>query len=232
MAFQFPNAMVIPTSIYENPEYNRLRIAKLILISDSLGNKEFFDKNDKLNITHKYRKKKIIAKYLASFKNTNDILGYIFEHIKTRENITLQIESSCYNKTIKLANKNNITVDWACVLFVNIYNIICYKIASNIDPNSIVNSNFILDKIINDNIDLDNIASMPSRTLCPERYIEIDEKINKRNNLEIKIKFSELYKCKRCKKNQTTTERRYARSLDEGVDLTITCHFCGNKWNA
>jgi hypothetical protein len=232
MEFQFPNAMVIPMSVYENPEYNKLRIAKLILISDSLGNKEFFNKNDKLNILHKYKKNNIISKYLTLFTDPSYIIGYMFEYIKTRENLTLQIENSCYKKTIKLANKNNITVDWDCVLFINIYNSICYKIASNIDPNSIVKSNFILDKIINNNIDLDNIASMSSRTLCPERYVEIDEKINKRNNLEIKIKYSELYKCKRCKKNQTTTERRYARSLDEGVDLTIICHFCGNKWNA
>ena len=68
--------------------------------------------------------------------------------------------------------------------------------------------------------------------VATKKYIKIDEKINKRNNQESKIKYSELYRCRKCKRNQTTTERRYARSLDEGVDLTIICLFCGNRWNA
>ena len=55
---------------------------------------------------------------------------------------------------------------------------------------------------------------------------------NLENNNEIKIKYSELYRCNKCKRNQTKTERRYARSLDEGIDLTIICLFCGKRWNA
>ena len=95
-----------------------------------------------------------------------------------------------------------------------------------------MNSDSIKKKILNKDVNLQEVANMSSKELCPKKYEKIDQKINKRTNLELKIKFSELYKCSKCKRNQCTTERRYARSLDEGTDLTIHCLFCSHSWLA
>ena len=100
------------------------------------------------------------------------------------------------------------------------------------DSQSCINSDYIKNKILNNDVDLQNVANMKSKELCPKKYEKIEKKINQRNNLERKIKYSELYKCRKCKRNQCTTERRYARSIDEGVDLTVTCVFCSHSWNA
>lgn len=231
---QFPNAISIPMELYNNSNYNKLRICKLLLISDLLGVSEILTNNKILQTRINLLTNNIKTNMLNEFTSNRQslIFSYLFKKISTRENITFQIEKSCYNKAISVSKKNNIKCDWDNLNFTNIYNNVCYKVATNIDPNSIVNSDYILKKILNCEIDLSNIAFMTSRLMCPKKYVEFDEKIYKRSNLEIKIKFSELYQCKKCKKNQTTTERRYARSLDEGVDLTITCHFCGNRWNA
>ena len=148
----------------------------------------------------------------------------------SKEYISEQLEKGCLNRAIKKAKEYNIRCIWSNPKFIDIYHSICYKVTINIDKNSSIKSDYIINKIINQDINLTDIANMKSKDLCPEKYVHIDEKMFKRTNLKRKIKFSELYRCKKCKRNQTTTERRYNRSLDEGVNLTIKCLFCGNTW--
>ena len=88
----------------------------------------------------------------------------------------------------------------------------------------------IKDKVVNKDCVLRDIANLTDKELCPDIYIIIDKKIETRNNLKTTIKFSELYKCFKCKRNQCTTERVYNRSIDEGINLMINCTFCGNRW--
>lgn len=150
--------------------------------------------------------------------------------ILDKEHIIKYLERGCLNRAIERAKIYNIRCIWSNDKFINLYHSICYKIAVNIDKNSCINSNYILNKILNNEVDPLQIANMSSKDLCPKKYEKIEEKMQKRNNLERKIKFSEMYTCRKCKRKQTTTERCYNRSLDEGVNLTIRCLFCGNSW--
>jgi DNA-directed RNA polymerase subunit M/transcription elongation factor TFIIS len=161
----------------------------------------------------------------------SDCLGKNFKFDNnSKEAIIKAIEQGCLNRAIKKAKTYNIRCIWKEEQFVNLYHSICYKVSINIDKNSSINSSFIIDKILNNSIDLKTIANMTSKELYPKKYEKLEEKMHKRHNLERKIKFSERYQCKKCKRNQTTTERCYNRSLDEGVNLTIRCLFCGNSW--
>jgi hypothetical protein len=150
----------------------------------------------------------------------------------TKDYIIKYLEKGCLNRAITKAKEFDIRCIWDNDKFIFIYHSVCYKVACNIDNESSVKSDYILKKILNDDIELIEIAKLNSKQLCPEKYIKTDEKFNKRNNVELKIKYSEMYRCRKCKKNQTTTSRRYARSLDEGVDLTITCCYCNYSWCA
>ena len=149
----------------------------------------------------------------------------------SKEFITKCIERGCLNRAIEKAKSYNIRCIWSNNKFLDLYHSICYKVACNIDSNSVVESNYILKKILKHEVDFKNIANMTSKELCPDKYGQIDDRINKRTNLEIKVKYSELYRCRKCKQNKTTTERRYNRSLDEGVNLTIHCTNCYHSWN-
>jgi DNA-directed RNA polymerase subunit M/transcription elongation factor TFIIS len=140
------------------------------------------------------------------------------------------LERGCLNRAIERAKIYNIRCIWSNDKFINLYHSICYKIAVNIDKNSCINSDYILNKILNNEVDPLKIANMSSKDLCPKKYEKIEEKMQKRINLERKFKFSEMYTCRKCKRKQTTTERCYNRSLDEGVNLTIRCLFCENSW--
>jgi hypothetical protein len=149
---------------------------------------------------------------------------------KTKENIIKYIERGCLNKAIEKSTSYNIRCIWSDEKFINLYHSICYKVAVNIDKNSCINSDYMINKILENNVDLLNLAKMSSKELCPKKYEKIEEKVQKRYNLERKIKYSELYQCRKCKQNKTTTERCYNRSWDEGVSLNIICLFCGNSW--
>lgn len=153
-----------------------------------------------------------------------------FNHDKKKENIIKHIEKGCLIRAIEKAKTYNIRCIWSNEKFVNLYHNICYKVAVNIDKDSSIESSYMINKILDGDIDLKKIANMTSKELCPKKYEKLEEKMQKRHNLERKIKFSERYQCKKCKRNQTTTERCYNRSLDEGVNLTIRCLFCGNSW--
>ena len=222
----FPNAVPLDIKFYNNDAYNKLRRCKLILLSECLGNNsDFIEKYNKCD--------KIINTMLQMFsiKVVKTIGDYL---IKTKQNIIEEIERGCLNTSIQKAKKHNIRCVWTNSSFINLYHSICYKTSININISSSVQSKHLYNIIMDDqeNIKLCDIANMSSKKLCPAKYIVIDEKIKKRLNFEHKVKYSMLYWCSKCKRNQTTTERRYARSLDEGVDLTINCVFCGHSWNA
>lgn len=230
---EFPNAISLNMKYYDDEKFNRFRRCKLILFSHCLGDNEIFKKNVIENEINK-KKSVFITEFLLSCglskKSIQLVNKYIFPLRLTKEYIVKYLERGCLNRSIEKATTYNIRCVWSNDKFTEVYHSICYKVACNIDSSSSVNSDYIFQKIMNNDIDLINVANMSSKELCPKKYEQLDEKMNKRTNLERKIKFSEMYRCSNCKRNQTTTERRYARSLDEGVDLTIICHFCGNSW--
>ncbi len=140
------------------------------------------------------------------------------------------IENSCLDESIRKAREYNIRCVWEEEQFVNIYHSICYKIFSTVNITYDTGSNILIKKIFNGDILLDTIASKSYRELCPEKYEEIKKKIDERSNMEENIKYTELYFCKKCKRNQCTASRVQTRSLDEGSSFHITCLFCGNRW--
>lgn len=233
---EFPNAIPLSyETYYADENYNAIRRCKIILFSDCLGsNKELDAAAKKKYISD--RKRKDINKIFAELKlpdaTISNIMSYLFEKIITKEHIVKQLERGCLNRTINKSKLYNIRCIWADARFVDLYHNICYKLATNLDENSSINSEYVKNKILRNEFDLQDVANMSSKDLCPDRYEKIDKKINQRNNLDRKIKYSELYKCSKCKRSQCTTERRYARSLDEGTDLTVICLFCGHSWCA
>ena len=219
------------TPYYDDPKYNHLRRCKIILFSECLG--EFSTKDD-MEYEIIQSKQSYITKYFKymnfSNKTINIILQYTFPILYTKKYICVEIEKSCLTRAIENSKNQNIRCIWSNDKFVNIYHDICYKIAINLDSTSVVKSNYIKDKIVNKDCVLQDIANLTDKELCPDIYIIIDKKIETRNNLKTTIKFSELYKCFKCKRNQCTTERVYNRSIDEGINLMINCTFCGNRW--
>ena len=229
----FPNAISLPYSYYENPQYNELRRCKLILFGECMGETLQLDlvkmHGDTINT-----KKSIITDILNKAEMRRSIIniinGYMHDKIYTKEYIITSLEKGCLNRAVVKSKTYNIRCVWSNEKFTNLYHSICYKVATNLDKNSIVKSDYIRQKILDKTCKISDIANLTSTELCPKKYNKIKQKLDKRFNAEHKKKYSELYHCKKCKRNQTVTERRYNRSLDEGVNLMIICTFCSYQW--
>ncbi len=155
-----------------------------------------------------------------------------FKNINRNEktDILKHIETSCVRESLNISSKNNIFNSWNNDEFLNVYHSICFSISSVLDQSNEDSKNLI-ERIIKKEIDINNIAGFPLDILCPKKYKEKIHFLEKRANIEIKLKSSKLYYCKKCKQNQCLLERSYNRSLDEGVNLTITCSNCFYSWN-
>lgn len=230
---KYPNSISLSMKYYDNENYNSIRRCKLILFSDCLGPNEKFNKNHLYNEINK-KKSIITTSYLIaeglSALTIECVNEYLYPFYLTKDYIIKNLEKGCLRRAIEKAKTYNIRCVWSNDKFISLYHSICYKVAINLDPTSSIKSDYIYKKILNNEVDLLNVANMTSKALCPKKYEQLDEKISKRTNLERKVKYSEMYKCSKCKRNQTTTERRYNRGLDEGVELTINCMFCGHQW--
>ncbi len=144
-----------------------------------------------------------------------------------------KIEASCLNEAIEIANKEKSIINsWNSELFIELYFDICYKISANLGKCYLVNNEFLHKELFSGNIDYKKLANMNSQELFPEKNKDILDKINSSKSITQVIKTSSLYRCHRCKENKCIIENRYNRSLDEGVNLEITCLNCHNKWNA
>ena len=229
----FPKAESIPFEYYTDQKYNELRRCKLILFTNCLSSSAVTFENDNNNIN---LKRKCIFDLLinAGFeKNIAKLVrNYAYDEIYSKFYIAEKIEIGCLNRTINKSRHYNIRAIWETLKFRELYHDICYKVAVNIDSSSIIGSIHLINLIKNKTVEFSNIANLSSKILCPEKYEKINKKINLRVNQEVKVKYSTLYRCFRCKNNKCTSERVYNRSLDEGVNLRITCTVCYNEWGA
>lgn len=231
---QYENPLTLDYDDFYDDSYNETRRSKIILFNDIIFKifKDTIDFNAIENICTLSRIKRLKQILYNVFDKSfiNIIMDY-YSNIHIIYNAAKKIEVGCLNQSIKKSNEFNIRPVWEDDKFNLLYHGVCYKIATNLDENSSINSDYMKKKILSNSVNLYKIACMTSKQLCPSKNISIENKINKRINVIINLKYSELYRCKKCKRNQTTTERRYNRSLDEGVNLTITCTFCGHQWN-
>jgi DNA-directed RNA polymerase subunit M/transcription elongation factor TFIIS len=91
-------------------------------------------------------------------------------------------------------------------------------------------SKILINKLLDNDIDINEIARKTCKELCPEKYEEMAREIERRSNTEHSIKSTTLHYCRKCKKNNTTQQSIQNRSGDEGNTYLITCLFCHNKW--
>lgn len=105
------------------------------------------------------------------------------------------------------------------------------RITKNLDQESEVGSDYLINKIINDNtFDIKYIASAPSSVLCPDKSIEIIKLINIKSSQKIEMKTSSEHRCRNCKQSKAYYKEIQLRRIDEASNLSLTCTYCKYKW--
>ena len=157
---------------------------------------------------------------------------FIEKSFDARFQLIEPIERSCFNYSIDKAKENNIPTKWDNTDFQFVYMVICAKIAANLDQTNTVHNTYLATAILNGLIDISALPKMTSQELYPEKYKTVLHKHEMSKNVARTVRTTAMYTCRRCKKSECTYENLYNRSLDEGINLMITCMSCGLEFKA
>lgn len=143
------------------------------------------------------------------------------------------VEKSIYNYIIKLSKNKNIDRSWNNDIFRNLYLSKVRSIYSNLKRDSYIQNKNFLTLVINDKIDIKNIANMSIYDIFPENWKEILELKSKKDKLKYELKpeaMTDAFKCRKCGSRSTSYYEVQTRSADEPMTQFITCLNCNNRW--
>ena len=162
------------------------------------------------------------------------------QHIRDQFNIfisntdkLINLEKGIYNNTIRTAKRLRIVRKWDNNNFVLLYLNTYQTLMRNLNPESSIGNDYLLDKIKNGDIAAHKVAFMNAREMFPEKWKTlVEEKIKRDNNMykENLASATDEFKCYKCKKRQCTYYQLQTRSADEPMTTFVTCLNCGNNW--
>ncbi len=172
-----------------------------------------------------------------NFSNKNDDIRkknvLLLNKIINNKKISRKIEKSLYNYSVKLSKERNIIRSWDNIIFRKLYQSKVRSIYTNINPNSYIKNTEFLEKIKNNEIDIEKIAELSVYDIFPENWKEIIIIKSKRDKIKYELKpesMSSNYVCRKCKSKETSYYEVQTRSADEPMTQFITCLNCYNHW--
>lgn len=164
-----------------------------------------------------------------------DRLTELFNEYNKKSNhddLVNAIEKECYNECIQYATDNGIIKKWENQPFLNLYVQKSRILFNNIDKKSHVKNNFLLDKVISNQITPEMLVKMNYQEINPEYWNPIIERMNKLENKKLEpIKnYTTMYKCGHCKERKCTYTEAQTRSADEPMTTFVTCLVCKHRW--
>ncbi len=162
----------------------------------------------------------------------NLTLSKIIELINSEEK-SKEIEESIYNYSILRAKENSIPLNLDNKKFTIIYMNKFMNLYLNLNSKSYIKNDYLINKILNNEIDCKNIAFLSPQELFYKRWEEYLTK--KKANEEFiysigKAFITNEFTCKRCLKNKTSYYQLQTRSSDEPMTTFVKCINCGNNW--
>jgi transcription elongation factor S-II len=107
------------------------------------------------------------------------------------------------------------------------------RLVGNLNPNSYVGNTGLLPKILSKDLTIETLATMNVMDYSPQLYAGLRERMLLREKQQLegnKAMATDMFKCGRCHKRETTFYELQTRSADEPMTKFITCVNCGNHW--
>lgn len=146
--------------------------------------------------------------------------------------IITELEKGCKNCSVDKARERNIMTTWKNDLFCDVYHTYCYLVSANVEKYGFVGNPHLVKNILNHHFDARQVAYISSVDMYPTKHTHTTTQIALRKLVEQNIKTTSLYVCSKCREKKCTIENLYNRSLDEGVNLRLTCVNCNHEFNA
>ena len=175
-------------------------------------------------------KKGKIKANLNSVRTNN--LMILFKIIKNKT-MCRSIEQGVYNYCITTSSISDVIPRWDNKIFKSMYINKIRSIYTNLNKQSYVNNVNFIEKFDSGKIKPYDIAFMKPDDIFPEKWEKIKDEEYRRNKLLYltkEVAMTDEYKCRRCKKRETSYFELQIRCADEPATLFITCINCGNRW--
>lgn len=151
------------------------------------------------------------------------------ENKKDQENLEMSILISA----MRDANSKSVLKHFDNELFMVCYTSAFRRFMSNLSRESYVKNTHLLDKIENKDLTIENLSEMTIEEFAPALYANLRERQSLREQQQLegnKSMATDMFKCGRCHKRETTFYELQTRSADEPMTKFITCLNCGNHW--
>jgi len=145
----------------------------------------------------------------------------------------LEIEKSIYNYACNRAIELNVTPEFEYKQFFKIYVEISRKIIDNLNPNSYIKNDYLLNAVKKGNIKPNELVNLSPQELFPSKWKELMDKKQMQDELKYNVKeqaTTDEYQCGRCRARECTYFELQTRSADEPMTTYITCKPCGHRW--
>lgn len=163
----------------------------------------------------------------------NKLVCLLQEELKLSEIEAKDLEIGIFNASIDYANSLKIPTSWSCDLFAETYLNIAMSIYANLDKNSYVKNEKLMDRLKNREFLPHKLPYMSCEEIFPEIWKDILEKLERKikGAYEIKqVSMTDQIKCGKCKNNKVTYYELQTRSGDEAITQYFNCICCGHKW--
>ena len=156
-----------------------------------------------------------------------------FNNILNNLKLSKIIEKSIYNYVIDVSKNKNILRLWSDNIFKQLYMNKCISIYSNLNNDSYIKNNYLLNNILEGKINPNNIAKLSVYDIFPDNWKELMDKKSKVDELKYKLKpeaMTDQFKCRKCFSRSCSYYEVQTRSADEPMTQFITCLDCKNRW--
>jgi len=175
--------------------------------------------------------------HLSKYNNIDDKFRVSIVQVFDKEigctNISRKIEKSIYNYTINLAMKKRIKKKWNNPIFKNLYLSKVRSLYSNIKPDSYIKNKDFKQKILSNEINVDDIAKISMYDIFPDIWKDLINERIKKDKLKYELKpeaMTNAFKCRKCNGRSCAYYEVQTRSADEPMTQFVNCLDCGNRW--
>lgn len=168
-------------------------------------------------------------------KHLNDIID---KHIESEDSekkkkTANDIERNIFNTSLLFADKYSVAKQWTNSEFRDIYKDISNKILTNIDPDSYVGNNKLLNDVWEGKVDITTLPKMSPDEIYPAKWEPLIQEKIRREMLKYDMSnkaVTESYRCGKCKTSKAYYYQVQLRSSDEPMSLLLECCNCKNHW--
>jgi len=147
----------------------------------------------------------------------------LFKIIKDKKK-SEQLENSIFKYTNEYCDSSDMTL-----YIENIYLDKFNDIYENI--NNHIKNNYLLNEILNNkDFKINTVPYMTANELFPDNWKKIINRLNLIEEKKKNMATTDIFTCKKCKKNRCTVHQMQTRSADEPMTTFVTCIVCNNTW--